>query len=363
MSVCRCAYVVPDSYAKNIKIDEKQDILIPEDASLWEQFRDLRPRFVHYVGSNPAIFEFVKQLQAVCLRWQPLTGMRVEVSGLKNIVLQLVLTEPLRMRCNDLSFREIHLSLGDDYFIPHFSHGLPHMVIKADARTGRIPPLPALYNATHLTVNHPWNAQSQSADVAFDCRQLLPFSHLQHLKLNGNMNMWSALCQFPLQKLEIVNAPDLSDFPALTDIPSLQELSVAGCETEGSKHINLLSKHKSDLVVFFQNPVDKQVWQQAGYVYQQGDNPTANAEYQGLAQSVAPIDLSAVAWDEIDADDANSGPSLFERMRTESVSEFFGLKSKSEDDTAATTDTDAQEPSLFERMRTESVGDFFRKRK
>ena len=175
--------------------------------------------------------------------------------------------------------------------------------------------------------------------------------------------MWSALCQFPLQKLEIVNAPDLSDFPALTDIPSLQELSVAGCETEGSKHINLLSKHKSDLVVFFQNPVDKQVWQQAGYVYQQGDNPAANAEYQGLAQSVAPIDLSAVAWDEIDADDADTGPSLFERMRTESVSEFFGLKSKSEDDTAATTDTDAQEPSLFERMRTESVGDFFRKRK
>ena len=71
MSSCRCAYVVPASYAKNIKIDTKQDIVLPEDANLWAQFHDLRPRFVHYVGNNPAIFDFVKQTQALCLRWQP----------------------------------------------------------------------------------------------------------------------------------------------------------------------------------------------------------------------------------------------------------------------------------------------------
>ena len=45
-------------------------------------------------------------------------------------------------------------------------------------------------------------------------------------------------------------------------------------------------------------------------------------------------------------------------MRTESVSEFFGLKSKTDE-----ADTDEQEPSLFERMRTESVGDFFRNKR
>ena len=357
MSMCRCAYIVPDSYAKNINIDEKQDLLLPEDANLWAQFEDLRPRFIHYVGDNPAIFDFIKRTQPVCLRWQPLSGLKVEVSGLNGIVLQLVLTQPLRMRCNDASFREIHLSLGDDFFIPHFSQGLPHMVIKADARTGRIPPLPALYNATHLTVNHPWNAQSQTSDVAFDCRQLLPFSRLNHLKLNGNMHAWSALTQFSLQKLEITNAPDLSDFPALTDIASLQELTVGGSETEGSKHINVLSKHKHDLVVFFQNTVDRLTWQQAGYVYQQADSHPAQNDYQLLAQSVAPIDLSDVAWDEADETDANN-PSLFERMRTESVSEFFGLKSKTDE-----ADTDEQEPSLFERMRTESVGDFFRNKR
>ena len=61
-----------------------------------------------------------------------------------------------------------------------------------------------------------------------------------------------------------------------------------------------------------------------------------------------------MAWDEEENTDANN-PTLFERMRTESVSEFFGLKSKADD-----ANTDEQEPSLFERMRTESVGDFFR---
>ena len=231
------------------------------------------------------------------------------------------------------------------------------MVIKADARTGRIPPLPALYNATQLTVNHPWNAQSQTGDVAFDCRQLLPFSRLNHLKLNGNMQAWTALSQFPLHSLTITNAPDLSDFPALTDITSLQELTVGGSETEGSKHINVLSKQKQDLVVFFQNTVDRLAWQQAGYVYQQIDSHPAQNDYQLLAQSVAPIDLSDVAWDEAEGTDANN-PSLFERMRTESVSEFFGLKSKTDE-----ADTEAQEPSLFERMRTESVGDFFRNKR
>ena len=136
MSACRCAYVVPEHYAKNIRIDENQDILIPEDANLWTQFQGLRPRFLHYVGNNPAIFDFVKQVQALCLRWQPWSGLQVAVSDLNNIVLQLVLTEPLRLRCKDASFKEIHLSLGEDYFIPHFSQGLPHMVIKAHAHTG-----------------------------------------------------------------------------------------------------------------------------------------------------------------------------------------------------------------------------------
>ena len=80
MSMCRCAYIVPDSYAKNINIDEKQDLILPDDANLWAQFDDLRPRFVHYVGDNPAIFDFIKRTQPVCLRWQPLSGLKAEVS-------------------------------------------------------------------------------------------------------------------------------------------------------------------------------------------------------------------------------------------------------------------------------------------
>ena len=353
MSSCRCAYVVPASYAKNIKIDTKQDIVLPEDANLWAEFHDLRPRLIHYVGNNPAIFDLVKHTQALCLRWQPQSSMSIEINGLNQLILQLVLTEPLRLRCNDHSFREIHLSLGEDFFMPHFAQGLPHMVIKADARTGRIPPLPALYGASHLSINHPWNAKSQAHDVAFDCRQLKPYAHLNHLKLNGNMQMWSALTQLPLRKLEVFNAPNLSEFPLLTDLPNLQELTVAGSETEGSKHINYLSKQKQDLVVYFQHTVDRSAWQQAGYVYQP-DKHTAQCDNPVWAQYMAPVDLSDVAWDEEENTDANN-PTLFERMRTESVSEFFGLKSKADD-----ANTDEQEPSLFERMRTESVGDFFR---
>ena len=353
MSSCRCAYVVPASYAKNIKIDTEQDIVLPEDANLWAEFHDLRPRLIHYVGNNPAIFDLVKHTQALCLRWQPQSSMSIEINGLNQLILQLVLTEPLRLRCNDNSFREIHLSLGEDFFMPHFAQGLPHMVIKADARTGRIPPLPALYGASHLSINHPWNAKSQAHDVAFDCRQLKPYAHLNHLKLNGNMQMWSALTQLPLLKLEVFNAPNLSEFPLLTDLPNLQELTVAGSETEGSKHINYLSKQKQDLVVYFQDTVDRSAWQQAGYVYQP-DKHTAQCDNPVWAQYMAPVDLSDVAWDEEEQADANN-PTLFERMRTESVSEFFGLKSKADD-----ANTDEQEPSLFERMRTESVGDFFR---
>ena len=358
MSSCRCAYVVPASYAKNIKIDTKQDIVLPEDANLWPQFHDLRPRFVHYVGNNPAIFDFVKQTQALCLRWQPQSSMNIEINGLNQLILQLVLTEPLRLRCNDDSFREIHLSLGEDFFMPHFGLGLPHMVIKADARTGRIPPLPALYGASHLSINHPWNAKSQANDVAFDCRQLKPYAHLNHLKLNGNMQMWSALTQLPLRKLEVFNAPNLSEFPLLTDMPNLQELTVAGSETEGSKHINYLSKQKQDLVVYFQDTVDSSTWQQAGYIYQQHDNQTAPSVNPVWAQSMAPVDLSDVAWNEdASAADANN-PTLFERMRTESVTAFFGFKSKHGDEKS-----EEQEPSLLERMRTESVGDFFRNKR
>ena len=353
MSSCRCAYVVPASYAKNIKIDTKQDIVLPEDANLWAEFHDLRPRLIHYVGNNPAIFDLVKHTQALCLRWQPQSSMSIEINGLNQLILQLVLTEPLRLRCNDHSFREIHLSLGEDFFMPHFAQGLPHMVIKADARTGRIPPLPALYGASHLSINHPWNAKSQAHDVAFDCRQLKPYAHLNHLKLNGNMQMWSALTQLPLRKLEVFNAPNLSEFPLLTDLPNLQELTVAGSETEGSKHINYLSKQKQDLVVYFQYTVDRSAWQQTGYVYQP-DKHTTQFDNPVWAQYMAPVDLSDVAWDEEENTDANN-PTLFERMRTESVSEFFGLKSKADD-----ANTDEQEPSLFERMRTESVGDFFR---
>ena len=356
MSSCRCAYVVPASYAKNIKIDTKQDIVLPEDANLWAEFHDLRPRLIHYVGNNPAIFDFVKQTQALCLRWQPQSSMSIEINGLNQLILQLVLTEPLRLRCNDNSFGEIHLSLGEDFFMPHFAQGLPHMVIKADARTGRIPPLPALYGASHLSINHPWNAKSQAHDVAFDCRQLKPYAHLNHLKLNGNMQMWSALTQLPLRKLEVFNAPNLSEFPLLTDLPNLQELTVAGSETEGSKHINYLSKQKQDLVVYFQHTVDRSAWQQAGYVYQP-DKHTTQFDNPVWAQYMAPVDLSDVAWDEEENTDANN-PTLFERMRTESVSEFFGLKSKADD-----ANTDEQEPSLFERMRTESVGDFFRNKR
>ena len=245
MSSCRCAYVVPASYAKNIKIDTKQDIVLPEDANLWAEFHDLRPRLIHYVGNNPAIFDLVKHTQALCLRWQPQSSMSIEINGLNQLILQLVLTEPLRLRCNDNSFGEIHLSLGEDFFMPHFAQGLPHMVIKADARTGRIPPLPALYGASHLSINHPWNAKSQAHDVAFDCRQLKPYAHLNHLKLNGNMQMWSALTQLPLRKLEVFNAPNLSEFPLLTDMPNLQELTVAGSETEGSKHICFLRSYQN----------------------------------------------------------------------------------------------------------------------
>ena len=172
------------------------------------------------------------------------------------------------------------------------------------------------------------------------------------------MQMWSALTQLPLRKLEVFNAPNLSEFPLLTDMPNLQELTVAGSETEGSKHINYLSKQKQDLVVYFQDTIDRSVWQQAGYVYQLHDNQTAQGENPVWAQSMAPVDLSDVAWDEeASAADANN-PTLFERMRTESVTEFFGFKSKHGDEKS-----EEQEPSLLERMRTESVGDFFRNKR
>ena len=118
-------------------------------------------------------------------------------------------------------------------------------------------------------------------------------------------------------------------------------------------YFNYLSKQKQDLVVYFQHTVDRSAWQQAGYVYQP-DKHTAQCDNPVWAQYMAPVDLSDVAWDEEENTDANN-PTLFERMRTESVSEFFGLKSKADD-----ANTDEQEPSLFERMRTESVGDFFR---
>ena len=73
---------------------------------------------------------------------------------------------------------------------------------------------------------------------------------------------------------------------------------------------------------------------------------------------MAPVDLSDVAWNEdASAADANN-PTLFERMRTESVTEFFGFKSKHGDEKS-----EEQEPSLLERMRTESVGDFFRNKR
>ena len=118
-------------------------------------------------------------------------------------------------------------------------------------------------------------------------------------------------------------------------------------------YFNYLSKQKQDLVVYFQHTVDRSAWQQAGYVYQP-DKHAAQCDNPVWAQYMAPVDLSDVAWDEEENTEANN-PTLFERMRTESVSEFFGLKSKADD-----ANTDEQEPSLFERMRTESVGDFFR---
>ena len=170
------------------------------------------------------------------------------------------------------------------------------------------------------------------------------------------MQMWSALTQLPLHNLEIFNAPNLCGFPKLTDLPHLQELTVALSETEGSKHINVLSKQKQDLVVYFQNTVDQAAWQQAGYVYQQSDSPSQPSSPASLAHSVTTLDLSAAIWDE--APENTAGPSLFERMRTESVTEFFGFKSKSGDEI-----TEEQEPSLLERMRTESVGDFFRNKR
>ena len=167
MSRCRCLYIAPNHNAKSIKIDENQDILINTDVPNWSDYQHLQPHIIHYTGSNPDIMLLVQKLGAACLRWQPSAAVMLEVSGLKRINLQLALNEPFVLRCDDASFAEIHLAHGCDYFAPTFGQGLPHMVLKADARTGRLPPLPALHHATHLTIEHPWQAHFVAEPAGF----------------------------------------------------------------------------------------------------------------------------------------------------------------------------------------------------
>lgn len=365
MSRCRCLYIAPNHNAKSIKIDENQDILINTDVPNWSDYQHLQPHIIHYTGSNPDIMLLVQKLGAACLRWQPSAAVMLEVSGLKRINLQLALNEPFVLRCDDASFAEIHLAHGCDYFAPTFGQGLPHMVLKADARTGRLPPLPALHHATHLTIEHPWQAHFPT-NSGFDCRQLLPFGRLNHLVLNGHMTMWSALGQFPLHSLEIHNAPDLRDFPELTQLPALTSLTLNACEAEGGKHIHHAAKQAPDLMLYYMSTLNRHDWQQLGYDYSSSSN-TPSAEYakQLFADGVClDVQLDFSQHDgAAAATDKQANNSLLERMSTESVGEFFGFKHKNPDaSTPDAADTDST-PSLFERMRTESVGDFFRKRK
>lgn len=357
-------FIVPHHYINNIKTTSANDVIIDADSLDWLNPPKLQAHTLHYIGNDAAIFTWVLALSAQCLRWQPTEALDVSAHGLPNIQLHLILRAPFQLSCRDQSFAAIYLKQGCDYFAPRFSSSLPPMVLSTDKHSGRLPPLPALASVTHLSINEPWLA----GRPGFDCRYLATFSQLQHLSLHGHMLMLGSLSQLShLTHLRLSSIPDLSHFNTLSDCHQLQELTLVGCETEGSKQLNLAAKKLPELMVYFNSSVDRAQWQQQGYDYSLSQNDalqTTSRPQQWLTQTMdLNLDLNDLLQNNNDlASSKPHEPSLFERMRTEPVSEFFGFASKNDTEANTVSSSEAQ-PSLFERMRTESVTEFFRSNK
>lgn len=374
MSV-RCIYIVPSHYAEAIQIDETKDMLIVSDHPQWQNYLPLRANFIHYIGNDQGVFEFARKVGVLSVRWQPLVALDVEVSGLNHVILHLALLAPLTLRCDDASFSEIHLTHGSEWFKPIFNeHQLPLVVLKADKQNGRIPNLPNLYHIKELHIDIVWNRHQQ---VPFDCLQLLPFLSLETLIIKGPISMSKTLTQLPLVELELHHVPDLRDFPALSLFSKLEELTLCACETLGSQDLQQQAKKLPDLMLYYMSTTDQAQWEQRGYVYDAQANAAlaAAASKHHLGDSIVDIELDQLEAAESNISVQNNAPtseteieveslndatkSLFERMRTESVADFFRNNKKENNN----IEPENNEPSLFERMRTESVTDFFRNNK
>lgn len=370
MSV-RCIYIVPSHYAEAIQIDETKDMLIVSDSPQWQNYLPLRANFIHYIGNDQGVFEFARKVNALSVRWQPLVALDLEVSGLNHVILHLALLAPLTLRCDDASFSEIHLTHGSEWFKPLFNeHHVPLMVLKADKKNGRIPNLPNLHHIKELHIDVAWSRRQQ---IPFDCLQLLPFLSLETLIIKGPISMSKTLTQLPLVELELHHIPDLREFPALSAFAKLEELTLCACETLGSQDLQQQTKQLPDLMLYYMSTTDQAQWQQRGYVYDAQANAalTAAASQHHLGDNVISIELDQLQELENNVPMQNASmpaaeqmndetKSLFERMRTESVADFFRNNNKKENNSS---ESENNEPTLFERMRTESVTDFFRHQK
>ncbi|UOO93171.1 hypothetical protein [Vitreoscilla stercoraria] len=369
MSV-RCIYIVPSHYAEAIQIDETKDMLIVSDNPQWQNYLPLRANFIHYIGNDHGVFEFARKVGVLSVRWQPLVALDVEVSGLNHVILHLALLAPLTLRCDDASFSEIHLTHGSEWFKPLFNeHQLPLIVLKADKHNGRIPNLPNLYHIKELHIDIVWNRHQK---IPFDCLQLLPFLSLETLIIKGPINMSKTLTQLPLVELELHHVPDLREFPALNLFSKLEELTLCACETLGSQDLQQQAKALPDLMLYYMSTTDQSQWEQRGYIYDAQANAAlaAAVSKHHLGDNIISIELdqleevasntTAQETSDTEMESINDATkSLFERMRTESVADFFRNNKKENN----ITESNSNEPSLFERMRTESVTDFFRHNK